>query len=205
MTRRLRPGPLVVATHNAGKLEEIRLLLEPLGFAVAGAGELGLAEPEETEETFAGNARIKAHAAAGAAGRPALSDDSGLDVTALDGRPGVHTADWAETPTGRDFRVAMERMHRELTAVGAPEPWAARFVCTFCIAWPDGADAVVQGDVAGRVVWPPRGTRGFGFDPVFVPQGGTETFGEMAPERKHAISHRAAAFVKLLEHHVARG
>lgn len=189
---------LVVATHNAGKLREIADLVRPRGIEVISAAELGLAEPRETEETFAGNARIKAHAAASGADLPALSDDSGLAVDALDGAPGVHTADWAETPDGRDFAMAMEKVWTRLEACGAPEPRTARFHCVLCLAWPDGSDAVFEGTVDGRLVWPPRGSRGFGFDPMFLPAGETETFGEMAPERKHAMSHRARAFDKLV-------
>lgn len=198
MTRRFAGGRLVIASHNEGKVREIGDLLEPYGAATVSAGALGLPVPEETEETFAGNARIKAHAAAGASGLPALSDDSGLMVDALAGRPGVHTADWAETPAGRDFPMAMEKVWSLLEANGAAEPRRARFCCTLCLAWPDGDDVVVEGRVGGRLVWPMRGDRGFGFDPIFLPDGETETFGEMAPERKHAMSHRADAFAKLI-------
>lgn len=198
MTRRLTGPRLVLASHNAGKLREIAALLEPFGKEVVPAAELGLAEPEETETTFAGNARIKARFAARAAGLPALSDDSGIMVDALGGAPGVHTADWAETGAGRDFTLAMTRLWRELEAVGAPEPRSCAFTCTLCIAWPDGHDEIFTGRVAGRVVWPMRGSRGFGFDPVFLPDGETETFGEMDPDRKHAMSHRARAFEQLV-------
>ena len=196
--RRLGPGRLVVATHNAGKLREIDALLAPYGIESVSAGALGLPEPAETEDSFAGNARIKAHAAATAAGLPALSDDSGLAVDALDGAPGVHTADWAETPGGRDFAMAMETVWRKLEAAAAPEPRRASFHCCLCVAWPDGADAVFDGAVPGRLVWPPRGDRGFGFDPMFVPDGHAETFGEMDPDAKHAMSHRADAFRQLV-------
>lgn len=198
MTRRLDAGRLVLATHNAGKAREIGALLAPYGIEVVTAADLGLPVPEETEATFAGNARIKAHAAAVASGLPALSDDSGIEVDALGGAPGVHTADWAETPGGRDFPMAMARLWSELEAISAPEPRRARFRCTLCLAWPDGEDAIFDGRVEGRVVWPMRGANGFGFDPVFLPDGETETFGEMAPERKHAMSHRADAFAKLV-------
>ncbi|MEM1265568.1 MAG: non-canonical purine NTP pyrophosphatase [Pseudomonadota bacterium] len=194
----MKIGPrLVLASHNAGKLIEIRDLVSEFGIDVSSAADHGLPEPAETETTFAGNARIKAHAAATGAGLPALSDDSGLEVDALGGRPGVTTADWAETGHGRRFEMAMTRLWRELEALRAPEPRRARFRSTLCIAWPDGSDRVVDGAVEGRIVWPMRGARGFGFDPVFVPDGHTETFGEMDPTVKHAMSHRAVAFAKL--------
>jgi len=193
-----RIGPqLVVASHNPGKIAEIGALLAPSGIAALPAGEFGLVAPDETEASFAGNARIKAHAAARGSGLPALSDDSGLCVEALGGAPGVHTADWAETGAGRDFVLAMARLHAEIAASGAPEPHRAAFVCALCLAWPDGEDRVFEGRVEGRVTWPMRGTRGFGFDPVFVPEDHMLTFGEMAPEEKDAISHRAVAFRKL--------
>lgn len=195
----LRGAKIVIATHNAGKLREIRALLEPFGVRVTSAGELGLPEPAETENSFAGNARIKAHAAARATGQIALADDSGLEVEALGGAPGVHTADWAETGQGRDFGLAMKRTWALLEEREAPHPRRARFVCTLCLAWPDGRDEIFEGAVEGRVVWPPRGDRGFGYDPMFVPDGETETFGEMDPERKHAMSHRARAFEKLVK------
>jgi len=196
--RRFAGGRLVIASHNAGKVREIGDLLAPYGAEVVSAGALGLGEPEETEDSFAGNARIKAHAAARASGLPALSDDSGLSVEALGGDPGVYTADWAETGAGRDFGLAMRKVQDLLEARGAPEPRRAAFNCTLCLAWPDGADAVVAGQVHGRLVWPPRGARGFGYDPMFLPDGESETFGEMDPARKHAISHRAAAFARLV-------
>lgn len=190
---------LLLATHNAGKRREIAALLAPLGLTVVAAGDLGLPEPAETEESFAGNARIKAHAAARASGLAALSDDSGLCVAALAGAPGVHTADWAETGAGRDFTMAMQRLWRELDRSGVPQPWRAQFHCTLCLAWPDGEDMIFEGGVAGRIVWPMRGERGFGFDPVFCADGECETFGEMAPARKDAMSHRAVAFALLLK------
>lgn len=198
MTRRFRAPRLVVASHNAGKLREIADLLRPFGVAAVSAAELGLPEPEETETTFAGNARLKAHAAAKAAGLPALSDDSGLAVAALDGAPGIHSARWAETPDGRDFGHAMRRVWDKLEATGAPEPRRATFVCALSLAWPDGHDETFLGTCAGRLVWPPRGDRGFGYDPMFLPEGHAMTFGEMEPERKHAMSHRADAFRKLV-------
>ena len=198
MTRRLTEPKIVIATHNAGKLAEIETLLHPFGVEVTSAGALGFDEPEETESTFAGNARIKAHYAAKASGLPALSDDSGLMVDALDGAPGVYTADWAETPEGRDFPMAMRRVWSLLEEQSAPEPRTGRFCCTLCLAWPDGTDAVFEGRIEGRLVWPMRGDRGFGFDPMFQPIGETETFGEMDPARKHAMSHRADAFAQLI-------
>lgn len=197
--RRFDGSDLVIATHNEGKRREISALLEPFGIKVSAASQHGLDEPEETENTFAGNARIKAHFAARATGLPALSDDSGLIVTALDGAPGVYTADWAETPQGRDFAMAMEKVWSLLEVKSAPFPREAAFVCTLCLAWPDGHDEVFEGRVEGQVVWPMRGKNGFGFDPMFLPDGETETFGEMDPGRKHAMSHRADAFRQLVQ------
>ncbi|PWE33574.1 non-canonical purine NTP pyrophosphatase, RdgB/HAM1 family [Maritimibacter sp. 55A14] len=189
---------LLIASHNAGKVREIGALLAPFGVQVVSAADLGLDEPDETEESFAGNARIKAHAAARASGLPALSDDSGIEVDALGGAPGIRTADWAETPDGRDFPMAMTKVWTLLEDAAAPEPRSARFRCTLCLAWPDGQDALFEGKVEGRIVWPMRGARGFGFDPIFLPDGETETFGEMDPARKHELSHRADAFRKLV-------
>jgi XTP/dITP diphosphohydrolase len=195
----LRSGDrLLVATHNPGKLEEIADLLGPYGVSVVGAGELGLPEPEETETTFIGNARLKAHAAAKAAGMIALADDSGLAVDALDGAPGVFTADWATTAHGRDFAVGMERVWRELEAINAPEPRRAQFCCTLVLAAPNGQDLVFEGKSHGRLVWPGRGTQGHGFDPIFLPDGYTQTFGEMDRWEKNRLSHRADAFSKLV-------
>ena len=188
-------GPrLVIATHNEGKRREIAALLAPYGVEAVSAAALGLPVPDETEESFAGNARIKAHAAARATGLAALADDSGLEVDALGGAPGVHTADWAETPRGRDFMLAMRKVE-ELMPEHAQR--TARFRATLCLAWPDGEDAIFEGTAEGRVVWPPRGDRGFGFDPMFVPEGHAQTFGEMAPEAKTPLTHRAAAFAAL--------
>lgn len=194
MDRRLTEPQLVLASHNAGKLREIADLLSPFGKEVVSAAALGLEEPEETEDSFAGNARVKAHAAAGATGLPALSDDSGLMVDALGGAPGVHTADWAETETGRDFDLAMAKVHDAIVAKGAEPPWTAAFNCTLCLAWPDGHDQLYAGQVSGALVWPMRGGNGFGFDPMFVPQGHALTFGEMTYDQKAPISHRAVAF-----------
>ncbi|MDV7141270.1 RdgB/HAM1 family non-canonical purine NTP pyrophosphatase [Tropicimonas sp. TH_r6] len=196
--RRFDGNDLVIASHNAGKVREIGDLLAPFGVSVQSAGELGLAEPEETEDTFIGNARIKAHAAAKASGLPALSDDSGLSVDALGGAPGVYTADWAETPNGRDFKMAMTTVWDKCEERSAQEPRVARFHCVLCLAWPDGHDEIFDGRVEGRLVWPLRGEHGFGFDPMFQPVGETETFGEMDPVRKHSMSHRADAFAKLV-------
>jgi len=190
---------LVIATHNKGKLEEISALLEPYGIAVTSAGQLGLAEPEETETTFVGNARIKAHAAARATGLPALADDSGIEIDGLGGAPGVYTADWAETPGGRDFVMAMTNTWARLETANAPYPRTARFCCTFVLAWPDGHDEVFEGHVDGQIVWPMRGEQGHGYDPIFQPDGYDITFGEMDRWEKNKISHRARAFEKLVK------
>ncbi len=198
MTRKFIGDRLLVATHNQGKLEEIAHLLEPYGVEVVGAAEMNLPEPEETETTFAGNARIKAHTAAKATGLPALSDDSGIEIDALDGSPGVYTADWAETPSGRDFVMAMTRAHDELEARNAPYPRSARFCCTLVLAWPDGHDEVFPGVMPGQIVWPMRGDQGHGYDPIFQPDGYDQTFGEMDRWEKNKISHRADAFRKFV-------
>lgn len=195
--RRFSGDRLLVATHNKGKLEEIAALLSPLGIACVSAGDLGLPEPEETETTFVGNARIKAHAAARATGLPALADDSGIEVEGLNGAPGVHTADWATTPNGRDFDLAMTRTWSELEAADAPYPRRARFCATMVLAWPDGHDEVFAGKVEGQVVWPTRGAHGHGYDPMFQPDGYDQTFAEMSADLKNRISHRADAFAKL--------
>ena len=197
--RKFQGDTLLVATHNQGKLEEIAHLLEPFGVRVVGAAEKGLAEPEETESTFVGNARIKAHAAARATGLPALSDDSGLEIDALDGAPGVYTADWAETGNGRDFEMAMTKAHDKLVATGVKQPWTARFCCTLVLAWPDGHDEVFPGTVEGQIVWPKRGEHGHGYDPIFQPDGFVITFGEMDRWEKNRISHRADAFSRLVK------
>lgn len=185
-------GRLVVATHNPGKAREIAALLEGRFKAVA-AGVLGLPEPEETEATFAGNALLKARAAAEASGEIALADDSGLSVAALGGAPGVLSARWAGP--GKDFAAAMERVRREMAGHADRRAW---FTCALSLAWPDGATATFLGRVEGTVAWPPRGGRGFGYDPIFVPLGSAETYGEMDPARKHATSHRARAMAQLL-------
>jgi XTP/dITP diphosphohydrolase len=204
MTRRLTRGDrLVVATHNPGKLYEIGALLAPFGLDLVSAGDLGLPVPEETGETFAQNARLKAHAAARAAGAPALADDSGLEVEALGGQPGVHTADWAGEP--RDWMVAMTRVETALAAARAraPDRRRARFVSTLVLAFPDGSDEIFTGVAAGKLIWPPIGDAGFGYDPMFVPDGHMRTFAEMSGREKHGIdwergtglSHRARAFL----------
>jgi XTP/dITP diphosphohydrolase len=197
-------GKVVIATHNAGKLREMQELLAPFGVEAVSAGELGLPVPDETGHMFAENAAIKAHAAAIATGLPALSDDSGLCVHALDGAPGLFTADWAGSR--KDFHAAMERVERELLKREATDR-RAHFVSALVIAWPDGHEELFEGRVFGQVVWPPRGDKGFGYDPMFQPDGFTETFGEISSEEKHGIdwskpepsglSHRARAFVKL--------
>ena len=198
MNRRFDGKHLVVATHNAGKLEEIQALLEPYGISVSSNADHGLPEPDETETTFAGNARIKAHAAAKATGLPALADDSGIEIDGLGGQPGVHTADWAEGPDGRDFVRAMTRTWEMLEGVAAPYPRTARFCCTLVLAWPDGHDEIFPGVMAGEIVWPMRGNLGHGYDPIFQPDGYSQTFGEMDRWEKNRISHRADAFRKLV-------
>lgn len=193
MSRRLTPGRLVLATHNPGKVREIGHLLRPFGMDVVAAGTLGLPEPEETGTTFRANAELKALASATASGLPALADDSGLCVDALDGAPGVYSARWAGPD--KDFAVAMERVHRAL-AFGSPD--TAYFVCALSLAWPDGHVQTYEGRVDGRLVWPPRGENGFGYDAMFVHADMAETFGEIVPELKHSISHRAHAFEQLV-------
>jgi XTP/dITP diphosphohydrolase len=198
---------IVVASHNDGKLKEFADLMGPFGLEAKSAREYGLPEPDETGTTFEENAYIKAHAAAKATGLPALSDDSGLMIDALDGAPGVYTANWAEAPDGtRDFGVAMQRAEVAMQEVGAVEPGQrkGRFVAVICLASPDGEAEYFRGEAPGTLVWPPRGDRGFGYDPVFVPDGHERTFGEMSAEEKHgwkpgqaeALSHRAKAFQK---------
>ena len=193
MARSFTEPKLVLATHNPGKVVEIAALLEPFGVEVVSAGELGLPEPEETEATFEGNARLKAHAAARAANLPALSDDSGLAVSSLDGAPGIYSARWAGP--GKDFSVAMARVETEL---GDNPDRSAHFVCALTLAWPDGHDETFVGTVHGALTFPPRGERGFGYDPIFIAEGHTQTFGEMDPAQKHAMSHRADAFSQLV-------
>jgi XTP/dITP diphosphohydrolase len=199
VSRRLAPGRLVAATHNRGKLDELAALLARYPVEIVAAADLGLPEPEETEATFLGNARIKAHAAARASGLPALADDSGIEVDALGGAPGVHTADWATTPAGRDFVLAMTRTWEALEAARAPEPRTARFRCTLVLAWPDGHEEVFEGTIEGRCVWPMRGIGGHGYDPMFEPDGAGRTLGEMTAAEKNRISHRARALAGLVE------
>jgi XTP/dITP diphosphohydrolase len=208
LPRLKRGNRLLIATHNLGKLAEFRELFSPLGIVLISAGELGLPEPEETGTTFVENARLKAHAAAKAADMVALADDSGLSVDALDGQPGVYTADWAATPTGRDYQMAMRRVEDMLQARGATSPGLRKgaFNATLCLAAPDGRDDIYVGTVSGTLVWPPRGDKGFGFDPVFMPDGFDITFGEMPSSAKHSwapgqvgLSHRARAFAKFVE------
>lgn len=196
--RKFTDPRLVVATHNTGKLLEIADLLKPYGVELSSNVDHGLPEPEETETTFVGNARIKAHAAARATGLPALADDSGIEIDGLGGAPGVYTADWAETPNGRDFVMAMTRSWNELEAASAPEPRTARFCSTLVLAWPDGHDEVFAGVMAGQIVWPMRGDQGHGYDPIFQPEGYDVTFGEIDRWEKNKISHRADAFAKLV-------
>jgi len=186
-----RGSTLLLASHNQGKVREIADLLSPFGITVRGAAELGLAEPEETGETFAENALLKARAAAEASDLVALADDSGLCVAALDGAPGIHSARWAGP--GRDFAVAMARVEREL---GPSRDTTAKFVCVLALAAPSGETQIFEGEVRGHLVFPPRGRNGFGYDPIFVADGMSETFGEIAPALKHSISHRARAFEK---------
>lgn len=195
MNRQFSDDRLVVASHNPGKVAEIADLLRPLGVTVESAGDLGLPEPVEDGATFTANALLKANAAATAIGRPALADDSGLAVTALGGAPGIYSARWAETDSGRDFAAAMSRVHAEL---GDSVDRSAGFICALALAWPDGHVETFEGRISGEIVWPPRGTRGFGYDPIFRPTGDDLTFGEIDPEEKHAISHRAIAFRKMI-------
>jgi XTP/dITP diphosphohydrolase len=189
MARRLQGGRLVIASHNAGKVREIAALLVPFDVTTVGMQELGLPQTPETGDSFRANAEIKALAAAQAARLPALADDSGLSVDALGGAPGVYSARWAGPK--RDFAMAMQRVERQL---GPKADRRAHFICVLALAWPDGHVESFEGQVHGRLVWPPRGDRGFGYDPIFLPEGRSQTFGEMDPAGKHAISHRAEAF-----------
>ena len=208
--RKLDTKTIIVASHNAGKIREIAELIGPFGFSAKSAAELNFEEPDETGTTFEENAAIKALASAKAAELPALSDDSGLVIDALDGAPGVYTANWAEREDGtRDFTMAMEKVEKALDERGAATPAdrTARFVSVLCLAWPDGHTEFFRGEVEGAVVWPPRGEKGFGYDPVFQPEGHALTFGEMSSDEKHgwkpgepeALSHRARAFKRFVE------
>ncbi len=192
--RKLPPGRLIIASHNDGKIIEINALVTPFGIETVSAKKIGLNDPEETGKTFAENAILKARAAADASNLPALGDDSGLAVAALSGAPGIYSARWAGEP--RDFGRAMKKIEEQLTERGARD-LSARFVCALCLAWPDGAEEVFEGEVTGTLTFPPRGDNGFGYDPIFIPDGYDVTFGEMAPDAKHAMSHRANAFRKL--------
>ena len=197
---RIQPGEkLLVATGNKGKLTEISALLSPFGVSVVSLAEFGLAEPEETERSFAGNALLKARAGAAGSGLVTLADDSGLMVDAFGGAPGIYTADWAEGAKGRDFGRAMEKTWGLLDGVGAKAPRTAAFCCTLALVRPDGEERVFEGRVAGQIVWPRRGTFGHGYDPIFVPDGYDQTFGEMDEAIKNRISHRADAFAKLMK------
>jgi XTP/dITP diphosphohydrolase len=193
MHRRFISDRLVIASHNEGKVDEISALLAPFAIEAVAAASLGIAEPEETGDSFEANATLKARAAVEASGLPALADDSGLVVPALGGAPGIYSARWAGA--AKDFRIAMERVQREL----GDRDRSARFVAVLALGWPDGRMELFRGEVAGRLVWPPRGDRGFGYDPMFVPKGEGETFGEMEPAEKHKISHRARAFAALVQ------
>ena len=199
MARRLGRGRLIVASHNPGKLREIDDLIGPFGIASVSAGALGLPEPEETGASFAANALLKAHASAKAGKLPALADDSGLAVYALDGAPGIYSARWAGP--SKDFAVAMRKVEDQLQARGAttPERRRAHFISVLALVWPDGHEEIFEGRVDGTLVWPPRGTEGFGYDPMFLPDGETRTFGELTAAQKHALSHRARAFRLLVE------
>lgn len=194
--RRLQPGKLVIASHNEGKVREIRALLAPFGIEPVSAGSLGLPEPEETGTTFVANAELKAMQAADLSGLPALADDSGLCVEALGGEPGIFSARWAGP--GKDFGVAMDLVERKIAGKGPEATRDAHFVCALALAWPDGHVEWFEGRVDGTLVWPPRGSNGFGYDAMFLPNGHEQTFGEMAPEAKHAMSHRADAFGQLV-------
>ena len=195
--RKLQPGKLVIASHNAGKVREIEALLGPYGITPVSAAELDLPEPDETGTTFVANAELKALQAADLSGLPALADDSGLCVEALGDEPGIFSARWAGE--SKDFGVAMQRVEDRLAALPEGTPRDAHFVCALALAWPDGHVEWFEGRVDGCLVWPPRGDRGFGYDPMFVPLGGEQSFGEMDPDAKHAISHRAVAFKQLVE------
>lgn len=196
--RQFAGSELVIATHNDGKLAEFIAIFAEHDVKLTSAKALNLPSPEETENTFIGNAKIKAHDAAQASGLPALADDSGIVVDGLDGAPGVYTADWAETAHGRDFEMAMRRTWDALEACNAGYPRTARFCSTLVLAWPDGHDEVFEGVVEGQVVWPMRGVQGHGYDPMFQPEGHDKTFAEMPESTKNAISHRARAFEKLI-------
>tara|TARA_B110001454_G_C12610162_1_gene388332 strand:+ start:23 stop:625 length:603 start_codon:yes stop_codon:yes gene_type:complete len=196
VSRKLSPGRLVIASHNAGKVREINELLGPYGMEPVSAGALGLPEPEETGTTFIANAELKALASATASVLPALADDSGLCVSALGGDPGIYSARWAGE--SKDFALAMRKVQEALEAQGPDAPRDAHFICALSLAWPDGHVESFEGRVDGHIVWPPRGEKGFGYDPIFIPEGHSITFAEMDPAAKHAMSHRADAFRQLV-------
>jgi XTP/dITP diphosphohydrolase len=196
--RKLAPGKLVIASHNAGKVREITALLAPYGIEPVSAASLDIPEPVETGTSFAANAELKARFSADLSGMVALADDSGLCVDALNGDPGVYTANWAETPSGRDWNLAMRKVEDALHAKGPEAGRDAHFVCVLALCWPDGHVETFEGRAEGSLTWPPRGTIGFGYDPVFVPHGFAQTFAELPAEEKHRISHRADAFAKLV-------
>ncbi len=194
--RKLASKRLIIATHNAGKIKEINELMAPYSITATSAAEMGLDDPEETGKTFAENAAIKAHAAAEASGLPALADDSGLAVAALDGAPGIYSARWAGSP--RDFGAAMSKVEQALKDADTMD-FSAKFICVLCLAWPDGHEEFFEGAVSGALSFPPRGDQGFGYDPIFVPDGFEKTFGELDSAEKQALSHRARAFKRLTE------
>ena len=196
MSRKFIYDQLVIASHNLGKIDEITELMAPLGITVKNSIGLQLPEPIEDGLTFIENAKIKAISATSNSGLPALADDSGLSINALSGAPGIYSARWAETTKGRDFTVAMERIHNELTS---HDDMTAQFTCALALSWPDGHIETFEGHLSGKIIWPPRGTKGFGYDPIFQKLGDTCTFGEIEPMEKQNISHRAIAFSKMLE------
>jgi len=197
--RRIKENRIVLASHNKGKLKEIYELFDPFKIQTLPISHFSDNEPKETEDTFIGNARIKAHYAAQHSNLLSLSDDSGIMIDALNGAPGVYTADWAETESGRDFNRAMTKVWKLLDSIKAPKPIKAKFICVLCLAWPDGHDETFEGTISGQISWPMRGKNGFGFDPIFIPDGYEITFAEMEPEKKHKINHRHNAFRKLID------
>jgi XTP/dITP diphosphohydrolase len=196
--RKIYEDTIVIATHNEGKLLEISNLFSKFKLNVLSVSEFNLKEPIETEDNFIGNARIKAHFAAKNSNLLSLSDDSGIMVDGLNGAPGVYTADWATTQNGRDYNLAMTKVWALLEKNNIPSPRTAHFICVLCLTWPDGHDEIFEGKVSGKITWPMRGENGFGFDPIFIPNGHKKTFGEMNPNEKHKMSHRSIAFGKLI-------
>jgi len=197
--RKIKESKIVLASHNKGKLREISEFFEPFKIQTIPISSYTDKEPKETEDTFIGNAKIKAHYAAKTSKLLCLSDDSGIIIDALNGAPGVYTADWAETKNGRDFDYAMTKVWNLLENIKAPKPRKATFVCVLCLAWPDGHDEIFKGTISGQITWPMKGQNGFGFDPIFMPDGFEITFGEMDPDKKHKINHRFDAFRKLID------